>query len=845
MLDILHALQNNNPYNYLSDTDLRAAAGYLNTSLSHVYGVATYYTMFSVKPRGQNNVQGANDVGCSLLVYPGYVPVGDAKDSILEESNTEIHFKGEIDAVRKWSAEHPELYKLVITLKNKEGEVLESVSSDIGFRTVEIKDSRLLVNGRYIYLKGVNLHEHHDIKGHVTDRETMLKDILMMKSHNINAVRTSHYPQPEEWYELCDKYGLYIICESNIESHGIGYNKDVTLGHKPEWADAHLDRAIRMVERDKNHPSIIIWSLGNEAGDGQNFVNNYKWIKQRDNTRPVQYERAEKETNTPEHHTDIWCPMYAGIPYLEYYARDKESYRPLILCEYAHAMGNSVGNLQDYWDVIEQYPLLQGGFIWDWVDQGLLTENAEGEKFWAYGGDFGPEGIPSDGNFCINGLVWPDRKRHPAIEEVKKVYQYVGFDDYDMDRGLIKVENKYAFTDLNRFIINWNLIADGISAESGEITDLKMAPGEKGLITIPYSLDKVDDESEVFLNIELTGREEWTILPAGHVYALEQIPVSLAEIKYNPSTEELKEVLFNDNGEKLIVTGQGFSIDFDRETGMVTSWKNGDKQLIKQGLAPDFWRPMTDNDYGNELDKRAAVWKNAGKNTGLKEFNTKTNDDGSLSVNMIININDDEGNKLAEETIIYRIFSTGDIRVEVKFRKNSAALPEMPRMGLQMQLAKEYDNLKWYGRGPHHNYADRKTSAFVGLYSGKVADQYVPYIRPQENAYKTDVRWLTLTNDEGKGIKVTGDPLICFAALHNLHSDFSSPSKLSEYREDAKSINTHTTDIKERNMVVLNIDLGQMGVGGDNSWVARTHPEYCLLENEYSYSFWLSLVDND
>ncbi len=776
------------------------------------------------------------------LIWEGEEIVSERREIAVTDGNASVHFNAAIDDVNKWTAETPHLYTLLLKLEDSSGKTLESISTDIGFRTVELKDSRLLVNGEYIYLKGVNLHEHHDVKGHVMDRETMLSDILMMKRHNINAVRTSHYPQPELWYELCNQYGLYVIDESNIESHGIGYNKDVTLADKEEWAAAHLDRAVRMVERDKNHPSVIIWSMGNEAGDGQNFVDMYRWIRERDETRPVQYERAEKSTNTPEHHTDIWCPMYAGIDYLERYAQDRDSYRPLILCEYAHAMGNSVGNLQDYWDVIEEYPLLQGGFIWDWVDQGLLKENEHGEQFWAYGGDFGPEGVPSDGIFCINGLVWPDRSAHPALEEVKKVYQYADFEMHDAGRGLLKVTNKYAFTGLDRFILRWELLKDGEVAESGELDDLRISPGETGLLTIPYDYSAVNDSLEFFLNLSLESNKEWGILPAGHIYAREQLEVSMYRKEYIPGTGTTSDIAFNDNGEQIIVSGQGFSVDFDKESGTIVSWKKDGVQLLEEGPVPDFWRPLTDNDYGNGLDRRAGVWKDAGRNAVVTGFENEMLDDGSLLIGVEMSIPDNEGNTLAGETISYRIYGSGDILVELSFRKEDAGLPELPRMGLQMQLKERYDRLRWYGRGPHHNYADRKTSAFIGIWEGSVADQYVPYIRPQENGYKTDTRWFSLTDDEGRGIMVRGIPTICFAALHNLHEDFAAPVNLARRHPDAGELNTHTTDINPRELVAVNIDYGQMGVGGDNSWGARPHPQYRLEEDSYSYSFVMRAV---
>ncbi len=769
------------------------------------------------------------------LLWNSEIVVSESKE-VTSGEDTTVNFRAVIEDVNTWSAEKPGLYKMVVNLSDDQGNILESLSTNTGFRRVEIKDSKLFVNGKYIYLKGVDLHEHHDVKGHVTDRETMMKDIKMMKSHNINAVRTSHYPQPELWYDLCDIYGLYLIDEANIESHGMGYNKDITLADKPEWAAAHLDRTVRMVERDKNHPSVIIWSLGNEAGDGKNFVDDYNWIKNRDNTRPVQYERAEKSTNTPEHHTDIWCPMYATTDYLEQYAANKESYRPLILCEYAHAMGNSVGNLQDYWDVIEKYPILQGGFIWDWVDQGFLKRNEEGEEYWAYGGDFGTEGTPSDGNFCINGLVWPDRTAHPALEEVKKVYQYAEFGFEDYSRGIVKMSNKYSFTDFKEFILRWTLMVNGKDMQSGEITDIELLPGERGLITVPYDLSGTGNNDEIFLNIFLVGKHDRPLLPAGHIYASEQLEINIPEMKIADEREKTQ-VLFNDNGELVIITGKGFSLDFDRKTGIIVSWKIADREIIKKGLVPDFWRPLTDNDYGNHLGRIAGVWKNAGVNAELSSFGIEELEDGSLLVKTGYLIPDDEGNELATESIDYRIYGSGEINVNVEFRKKDEKLPELPRMGLQMNIGKEYDNLKWYGRGPHHNYSDRKTSAFIGIYQGKVSDQYVPYIRPQENGYKTDTRWFSLTDDEGKGILVAGRPTICFSALHNLHSDFASPGRLSMYRPDAGKVNTHTTDVEPGDLVAVNIDLGQSGVGGDNSWGARPHDQYRLLEDKYSFSF--------
>jgi beta-galactosidase len=756
-----------------------------------------------------------------------------------------ISFGKKFPGIKKWTAETPDLYSLVITLKDNEGNVKESVSAKIGFREVEITKSQLLVNGVAICIKGTNLHEHNDITGHVVDEATVMKDIRLMKSFNINAVRTSHYPQQELWYDMCDKYGLYLVDEADIESHGIGYNKDKTLADKPEWAAAHLDRISRMIERDKNHPSVIIWSMGNEAGDGINFLKGYKWIKGRDSTRPVQYERAEKSTNTTERHTDIWCPMYATIEYIEAYAKNGKNDRPLIMCEYAHAMGNSTGNLQDYWDVIEKYPKLQGAFVWDWVDQGLLKTANTGEKYWAYGGDFGDEGIPSDGNFNINGLVWPDRTPHPGLYEVKKVYQYIGFDAVDLRKGLIRIRNKYDFTNLTPFNFVWEIESDGAVVQSGKLKVLALEPKQETLVTLPLNKIVPVPGAEYFLNISASRSDEWNYVPEDHVYATAQFRLPV-ETKPLPLHFDKLAVLQTKTPEKkLEVRGTDLKIVFDLVKGTMESFTFKGKELILKGPEPDFWRAPTDNDYGNRMDLRLAIWKKAGERTVVTKADIAQPELGKVVVTFKYDILGLESNKIAGYSTIYTIFGSADVMIKNNFAKTNSTIPEIPRMGMQMQLPAEFSNLKWLGRGPHENYSDRWTSAEVGLYESTVADQYVPYIRPQENGYKTDTRWITLTDDTGAGILVSGNPVFCFAALNNIHEDFESPGKLSQYREDAKTANTHTINVKPRDLVNLNIDLGQMGVGGDDSWGAFTHPQYRLLEKKYEYSFRIRPIVKD
>lgn len=761
----------------------------------------------------------------------------ESKEIKLVDNKVSVDFNKALPGIKKWSAEKPNLYSLVLTLKDNSGTDIESVSAKIGFRKVEIKNSQLLVNGVAILLKGVNMHEHNELTGHVIDEETVMKDIRTMKSNNINAMRTCHYPQQEFWYEMCDKYGLYLIDEADIESHGMGYNKDVTLADKPEWEAAHLDRMQRMVERDKNHPSVIIWSMGNEAGDGHNFLNGYKWIKGRDLTRPVQYERAEKSTNAPERHTDIWADMYATIEDIEAYAKNPKNDRPMIMCEYAHAMGNSTGNLQDYWDVIEKYPNLQGGFIWDWVDQGFLMTNENGEKYWAYGGDYGDEGIPSDGNFCINGLVWPDRTPHPGLYEVNKVYQYIGFEPVDLSKGMVRITNKYDFTNLSEFNFEWEIVSDGNVIQSGKIPKSDLQPKASNIIQIPFTQIEPAAGAEYFLNIRASRSEVWNYVPEDHVYASMQYKMPFEGKPALAKAENLSALQTKTTDKQLEVSGENMKITFDLAEGRMTSFNFRGKELMLMGPAPDFWRPPTDNDYGYNMDKLLGVWKKAGERTKVTKADISQPELDKVVVTFNYDIPDVAGKKIGGYATSYTIYGSADVVVKNQFSKLADNIPEIPRMGMQMQLPEEFSNLKWFGRGPQENYADRKTSADVGLYESTVADQETPYIRPQENGYKTETRWLILTDDSGNGILITGDPLICFAALNNIHDDFESPGKLSQYRKDAKTANTHSIDVKPRDLVNLNIDLGQMGVGGDNSWGAKIHPQYRLLDKKYEYSF--------
>jgi len=744
-----------------------------------------------------------------------------AKEVSLDQlEEAEIHFEQSIKEPKKWTAETPNLYSLALSLLDDSGKIIEVVGCKVGFRKVEIKEGQLLVNGVPILIKGVNSHDHDPVTGRYVTEELMIKDLQLMKKFNINAVRTSHYPKHPRWYELCDKYGLYIVDEANIESHGIGYDPDKTLGNNPEWKAAHLDRTIRMVERDKNHPSIIIWSLGNEAGDGVNFEATSAWIKRRDPSRPVQYERAGTRP-----HTDIVCPMYRTIHHLQEYLEKGLDGRPLIMCEYAHAMGNSVGNLKDYWDFFDQHKELQGGFVWDWVDQGLLKRTEEGEEFWAYGGDFGTPGTPSDLNFCINGLVFPDRKVHPHLWEVKKVYQYIKAKPLDLKAGKIEIQNRHDFTNLNKFGMSWTVMADDKEIAKGRLPGMDVKPHDLRVITLPLPGIEPEPGVEYFLSLSFRTKEEAPLIPRGYEVAWEQFKLPVFKAAAEVDSTEFPELLLEETEKSVQIKGQDFLVAFDKQRGEITSLVYKSTEFIRTGPVPNFWRAPTDNDFGSRMPERLAVWKEASDNRNVGKFKAKQINAREVQVEIVFILPAVD----SKYYVTYTVFGSGDVIIENRFVPESKNLPEIPRMGMTMTLPTDFEIISWYGRGPHENYWDRKTGAPVGVYSGKVMDQYHPYIRPQENGNKTDVRWVALTNDRGLGLLAVGRPLLSVSANHFLMEDFDhGPEKQQR----------HTYHLRKRNLVTLNLDYKQMGVGGDTSWSdrARPHPEYTLYAKEYSYS---------
>lgn len=721
--------------------------------------------------------------------------------------------------IKAWTAETPNLYDLTLTLTKPDGQVMQTIAHKTGFRTSEIRNGQFLLNGRAILLKGVNRHEHDPISGHVINQRSMLKDIELMKQNNINAVRTCHYPNDPLWYRLCDQYGLYVIDEANIESHGMGYGER-SLAKNPVWKDAHLQRVSRMVERDKNHACIIMWSLGNEAGDGINFDACYDWIKQRDLSRPVHYERALGGRNT-----DVYCPMYPSVKYLEKWASKKQD-KPLIMCEYAHSMGNSTGNLTDYWDAISKHDQLQGGFIWDWVDQGLLKKTPSEKTFYAYGGDFGPPTLPSDSNFLINGLVFPDRTPQPALEEVKKVYQYVDFEWANPEKTSIRLTNNYGFIHLEGTDLQIQTLVNGKVISTAIIPEPLTGPGKSKVIPdIQYLFNKIPSGAEVFVNIALIIKEDKGLLPKGHTLARAQLELQASS--GNPGRKTGGKLEMYDMKDQIEIKGKGLYYIFSKNTGQPIQLIFNKQTLISQAPQPAFWRAPTDNDYGNGMPRRCAIWKTMSTEWQADSIHARQDAPGKIILTAWYHQPEVE----ADLKLAYTIFGNGEIEVDYHFRPNGQKpdlqMPELPRLGMRFRIPAEFNRVKWYGRGPHENYADRFSSAFVGIYESGVQDLYVPYIRPQENGYRTGARRMALYNSKGEGFMITGAPLFSFSAL---------PYAIESLDYTTSQIK-HTAGLIPSGFTELFIDYGQTGLGGDDSWGARPYDHYTLKYGEYQYKF--------
>ncbi|WP_297908999.1 glycoside hydrolase family 2 TIM barrel-domain containing protein [uncultured Parabacteroides sp.] len=827
------------------------------------------------------------NVGYELLDAKGNLVASEANNVwVSPVSPQTASFEYDLNNVAPWSAEHPNLYKLLMTIKEN-GKVTEVVPFNVGFRRFEMKQidqvaedgkpyTVLLFNGQPVKFKGVNIHEHNPETGHYVTEDIMRKDFELMKQNNINAVRLCHYPQDRKFYELCDEYGLYVYDEANIESHGMYYSlkKGGTLGNNPEWLIPHMDRTINMYERNKNYPSITFWSLGNEAGNGYNFYQTYLYLKDKEKNgmnRPVNYERALWEWNT-----DMYVPQYPSAEWLEEIGR-KGSDRPVAPSEYSHAMGNSSGNLWDQWKAIYKYPNLQGGFIWDWVDQGILEKDKNGREYYTYGGDYGVN-APSDGNFLCNGIVSPDRTPHPAMAEVKYAHQNIGFEAIDLSNGSFRITNRFYFTNLKKYMIHYSVTANHKIVRSGKVS-LDIEPQASKEFTVPIGNLKPQAGTEYFVNFNVTTVEKEPLIPIGHEIAHDQfrLPIESIEKEFKTSGPKLTVSI---NGDNLSASSSKVNFVFNKKTGIVTSYKVDGTEYFSEGfgIQPNFWRAPTDNDYGNGMPKRLQVWKESSKNFNVTDATvTMEGKNAIMNVNYLL----PAGNLYI---VNYTIYPSGAVNVAARFtstdmdaaqtevseatrtatftpgrdaaRKEASKL-NVPRIGVRFRLPASMNLVEYFGRGPAENYWDRNAGSMIGLYKSTAEELYFPYVRPQENGHHTDTRWVSLSSGK-KGLLIQADNTIGFNALRNSIEDFDdeeatnlprqwtnfTPEQVANHDEAAaKNVlrrQHHINDITPRNFVEVCVDLKQQGVAGYDSWGSRPEPAYTLPANrEYNWGFTL------
>lgn len=848
----------------------------------------------------------------------------DAKGNTVTSNSTNVIAKGKSTAtanfdytipnVATWTAEGPNLYKLMMTVEEN-GRVVEVVPFKVGFRKIEIKDSGLKVNGKNlrlfyvngqpIKLKGVNIHETVE-DGHYLTPEQMRRNFELMRLNNINSVRLSHYPQDRKFYEMCDEYGLYVYDEANIESHGMYYTrwpddmrkgavghidgrKRGTLGHNPDYLESHLSRLRSMFERNKNYPSLTIWSLGNEAGNGYNFYNGYVLLKELDKdlmNRPVCYERSLWEWNT-----DMYVPQYPSAESLKRLAISGGNHQsgyaiPIVPSEYSHAMGNSSGNLYDQWEEIYRYPILQGGYIWEWIDHAVKYEK-DGRVIWAYGGDFGKD-QPSDGNFVADGIVNPDQDPHPAMAEVKYVHQNVGFEESDLSKGEIKIKNRFYFSDLSKYTIKYKMMENGkITREV--VLPLQLAPQDSTIVTVPVSSLKAKPGVEYFVNFEVTTKEPEPLTPTGHVIAYDQFKLPIVAEKQAYNNTSGPKLSISETGNNLSVTSSKVNFIFDKQQGVVTSYKVDGTEYFSEGfgIQPNFWRGPTDNDYGNGAPQRLQIWKESSKNFKIAAATAKM--DGNIAV-MSVTYALAAGNYYI---VNYKVYPSGIVNASVRFtsadaneaqaelsreameftvsgstgvgaseQREKTAKLEVPRIGVRFRLPSTMNQVQYLGRGPEENYPDRHKGTIVGLYKTTAEDMYYPYVRPQENGHHTDTRWVALNTGNGKGLLIEADNTIGFNALRNSVEDFDCENSDADYQwrnfspqeiankdyEKAKNVlrkQTHEADITPRNFVEVCVDMKQYGVAGYNSWGARPLPQYSIFANqEYNWGFTLIPISN-
>jgi len=801
--------------------DFKVQSGLTNNYKNGDFKLSVEVNSYKTEPKAYHSQPDTFSVDAELIDTHGKTIFSETLQggqSVLGQYKTNLSFQRIIPAVEVWSAEIPNLYTLFITLKNKVGEVLQVVPVRVGFRSVEIKGRNFLVNGQRVFFKGVNRHEHNATKGHVLSKEDMRKDMEMMKKLNVNAVRHSHYPPHPYWLELCNEYGLYVIEEANIESHGLGYTLETTLANKKDWRMPHLERIKRMYERGKNYPSIITWSLGNEAGNGVNMYEAYDWLKKKD-SRPVQYERAEYDYNT-----DVLPPQYPSPGWVGRFNDSKDG-RPLIMSEYAHIMGNSLGNFKEYWDAIESTEGAQGGYVWEWIDQAFDTVK-NGKRIMTYGGDFPLEGPVdeniSDNNFCVKGVVTAYRELTPMAVELKKVHQFIKT-KYS-GNNTITITNSYFFRDISNIKLDWELIANGIVVEKGSVNDVNILPREDKTISLPIK-KKPDAGLEYFLNVSYKLKNAEPFLEKDYEIAYEQFPYAGAA---KPATDAAigAGLTTSQKGGQLEIKGKSFSVVFDTQKGILASYQSEGVQMIENGPQPAFYRAPTDNDIGAHFNTSLREWRNVYEPAGVANFSSEKLTNGSYSV-------------LFEKTLLngkaktkqqFVVFVDGSIKVSNSFFIDTIGkLRTVMRAGNDLQVNRQLDNIKWYGRGPWENYWDRKAASNVGLYSQPLSQQYFPYARPQESGNKTDVRWISLTDKKGKGLK--------FEFVDSLLSVSALPYNIDDLDPEARKRQYHSGELVERDKTFMHVDLKQLGVQGIDSWGSLPLREYWIKPGEYQYSY--------
>jgi len=751
-------------------------------------------------------------------------PIASAKTEHSMSSGTTslAELRATIERPKKWTAETPNLYTVLVLLKDADGNVLEVARANTGFREIEIRDKMFLVNGKQVKLKGANLHDHDPQTGRTVDYQTMVKDVKLMKQNNLNAVRLAHYPHDKKYYDLFDKYGLYVIDEANIETHGISFHQNLLPGSDPMWTDATLDRARSMVERTKNHPSVVIWSLGNEAGYGENFRQMASYIRTADPSRPIHYQHMNSVA-------DMMSYMYPSVDYLQRTLNDPEIDKPIILCEFVHSMGNSTGNLDEYMKLMEHNRNFIGAFIWDWVDQGLWKENEEGEGFWAYGGDYGDE--PNDGNFNFNGVVFPDREPQPALQKVKYSYQSITVSAVDLLEGKIKVANNYAHQALGDYRLRWSLKEDGQSIQSGTIDKLNIAADNSRELALPIGSADLEAGREYWLDVSFHLQDDTRWADEGFTVAWEQMKMPYA-VQSAPelSEEGLPSLEIEESSEEITISGSDFEAIISKQNGVLQKYEHDGNQLISSPLAPNFWRAKTDNDragWSNSLD----VWQDATEQRTVEDFAIEKSGKAKITVTV-------KGTLPIGKTTYqtkYTMLGSGIIQIDQKVTPLGKSIPPaIPKVGMKVRIPKEYQTMSWYGRGPQENYWDRKKGITVGEYSGLIDSLWVNYPFPQENGNRSDVRWVAFTNDQGNGLLAVAESQFSVSAW---------PYSVQDLQQA-----THINELPRRDFYTVNLDYKQQGVGGTNTWteLARALPDYRLTTSRsYSYQYYLRPITSE